>query len=108
MTSDTDPPLPRGDPERNVTGLPFRMGTEGLRALDLRLARAQGQIGGIRAMLKDGRECEIVVHQLVAVSRAVDKVGFLLLEAAMSQCLTDPRSTPADVKAVERLFLRIV
>lgn len=106
MTSETGP-VPRGDPDQDVTGAPLQLKDDDLKAIDLRLARAQGQLGGIRTMLQDRRDCKTLVHQLVAVSKAVDKVGFLLFDAAMSQCLTDRKATSADVKAVERLFLRL-
>ena len=35
-----------------------------------RIKRAQGQLGGVIRMLEEGRECEAVVTQLAAVSKA--------------------------------------
>ena len=35
-----------------------------------RLRRAQGQIGGILKMIDEGRDCEAIVTQVAAVSRA--------------------------------------
>ena len=40
----------------------------------IRLRRAQGQIGGILKMIEDGRDCQDVVTQLAAVSRALDQI----------------------------------
>jgi DNA-binding FrmR family transcriptional regulator len=40
-----------------------------------RIKRAQGQLAGVLRMLEEGRECEDVVTQLAAVSRALDKAG---------------------------------
>ena len=37
-----------------------------------RLRRAEGQIGGVIRMVEDGRPCEDIVHQLAAVSKAVN------------------------------------
>ena len=41
-----------------------------------RLRRAQGQLGGVLAMIDDGRECEDVVTQLAAVSKAIDRAAY--------------------------------
>ena len=40
-----------------------------------RLRRAQGQLAGVIAMIEDGRDCQDVVTQLAAVSRALDRAG---------------------------------
>ena len=52
-----------------------------------RLRRAQGQIGGVLKMLEDGRDCEAVVTQLAAVSRALDKAGFAIIASGLVQCI---------------------
>lgn len=75
--------------------------------LVLRLRRAQGQLGAVAAMLEDGRGCREVVTQLAAAKKAIDRVGFALFEGAMQQCLTDPESSPADQKAMQKLFLSL-
>ena len=41
-----------------------------------RLARIEGQVRGVQAMLRDGRECREIVAQLSAVGKALDQVGF--------------------------------
>ena len=38
-----------------------------------RLARAQGQLGGIIKMLEEGRECTDVLTQLAAANSAISK-----------------------------------
>ncbi|MGC0351803.1 DNA-binding FrmR family transcriptional regulator [Streptomyces sp. SAI-218] len=38
-----------------------------------RLRRAQGQISGVIKMIEEGRDCEDVVTQLAAASRALDR-----------------------------------
>ncbi|MGZ5410320.1 MAG: metal-sensitive transcriptional regulator, partial [Aeromicrobium sp.] len=54
-----------------------------------RLKRAQGQLGGVLRMLEEGRECEDVVTQLAAVSRALDRAGFAIVATGLQQCLTN-------------------
>ncbi len=75
-----------------------------------RLQRAQGQIGGIIRMLQDGRECEDIVTQLAAVSKAIDKAGFAVIATGLRQCITtspqDGQST-VDTKTLEKLFLSL-
>ncbi len=49
------------------------MAAEELKAVVNRLRRAQGQIAGVIKMVEEGRDCEDVVTQLAAASRALDK-----------------------------------
>ena len=72
-----------------------------------RLRRAQGQIGGILRMIEDGRECQDVVTQLAAVSKALDRAGFAVIAVGLRQCLADPEGQEMDVETMERLFLSL-
>ncbi|MER6113694.1 MULTISPECIES: metal-sensitive transcriptional regulator [Streptomyces] len=53
-----------------------------------RLRRAQGQIAGVIRMIEEGRDCEEVVTQLAAASRALDRAGFAIIATGLQQCLT--------------------
>ncbi|MBM7440259.1 DNA-binding FrmR family transcriptional regulator [Streptomyces sp. HB132] len=53
-----------------------------------RLRRAQGQISGVIRMIEEGRDCEEVVTQLAAASRALDRAGFAIIATGLQQCLT--------------------
>ena len=55
-----------------------------------RIKRAQGQLGGVLRMLEEGRDCEAVVTQLAAVSKALDKAGFAIVASGLQQCLVNP------------------
>lgn len=73
-----------------------------------RLKRAQGQIGGIVRMIEDGRDCQDIVTQLAAVSKALDRAGFAVIAVGLRQCITDPdNSDQLDVGAMEKLFLSL-
>lgn len=82
-----------------------------------RLKRAQGQIGAVVRMIEEGRDCEDVVTQLAAVSRALDRAGFAIIATGMKQCLTAPEAggdeagedvtEQLDVAKLERLFLSL-
>ena len=73
-----------------------------------RIKRAQGQLAGVLRMLEEGRECEEVVTQLAAVSRALDRAGFAIVASGLQECLTrcDGIDT-VDVKKMEKLFLSL-
>ena len=74
-----------------------------------RLRRAEGQIAGVIRMLEAGRDCEDVVTQLAAVSRALDKAGFSIVASGLRQCL-DPAnagSAEVDTAKLEKLFLSL-
>ncbi|PFG45078.1 DNA-binding FrmR family transcriptional regulator [Georgenia soli] len=73
-----------------------------------RLKRAQGQLAGVIRMLEDGRECEDVVTQLSAVSKALDRAGFAIIASGMRQCLTEPEGeSTLDVEKLQTLFLSL-
>ncbi|MFR0355673.1 metal-sensitive transcriptional regulator [Streptomyces sediminimaris] len=88
-----------------------------LKAVLNRLRRAQGQISGVIRMIEEGRDCEDVVTQLAAASRALDRAGFTIIATGLQQCVSDidsARATDADgedpqaVRArLEKLFLSL-
>lgn len=71
-----------------------------------RLKRAQGQIGGIIAMIQDGRDHQEILTQLAAVSKALDRAGFAVVATSLRQCLT-AEDSDRDVAALEKLFLAL-
>ena len=74
-----------------------------------RIRRAQGQLAGVVRMLEEGRDCEDVVTQLAAVSKALDRAGFAIVAAGMKECLAAGPAGAAglDVRRMERLFLSL-
>ena len=73
-----------------------------------RLRRAEGQLAGVIRMLEAGRDCEDVVTQLAAVSRALDKAGFAIIATGLEQCITagEDGGTPNRAR-LEKLFLSL-
>ena len=70
-----------------------------------RLRRAQGQLGGVLKMVEEGRDCQDVVTQLAAVSRALDRAGFAIIATGLKQCLLESDGADTiDTKTMERLF----
>lgn len=73
-----------------------------------RLRRAQGQIGGILKMIDDGRDCEDIVTQVAAVSRALDRAGFAIISTGLKQCLLENGGVDSlDSAKMEKLFLSL-
>jgi len=73
-----------------------------------RIKRARGQLDGVVRMLEEGRDCEDVVTQLAAVSKALDKAGFAIVASGLQQCLTAGAGIDGvDVKKMEKLFLSL-
>ncbi len=58
-----------------------------------RIKRAQGQLAGVLRLLEEGRDCEDVVTQLAAVSKALDRAGFAIVATGLQQCLTPTTAT---------------
>ncbi len=72
-----------------------------------RLRRAQGQLAGVIAMIESGRDCQDVVVQLAAVSRALDRAGFKIVAGGMRQCLTAGAEADMTQEQMEKLFLTL-
>ena len=80
---------------------------EAMGAVLNRLRRAQGQLGGVIAMIESGRDCADVVTQLAAVSKALDRAGFKIIASGMRQCLAAGDNTPMSQEHLEKLFLAL-
>ncbi|KAB1988808.1 MULTISPECIES: metal-sensitive transcriptional regulator [Streptomyces] len=85
-----------------------------LKAVLNRLRRAQGQISGVIRMIEEGRDCEDVVTQLAAASRALDRAGFAIIATGLQQCVADLDSgrqngedTDVMRARLEKLFLSL-
>ncbi|AVH98986.1 hypothetical protein GCM10010497_19330 [Streptomyces cinereoruber] len=85
-----------------------------LKAVLNRLRRAQGQIAGVVRMIEEGRDCEEVVTQLAAASRALDRAGFSIVATGLRRCLAEAadggrsREDRDEMRGrLERLFLSL-
>lgn len=75
-----------------------------------RLRRVQGQVAGIVSMIEDGRDCDDVMVQMAAVSRAIDRAGFKIISTELQSCLaaTENGQEPAmSMAKLEKLFLAL-
>jgi DNA-binding FrmR family transcriptional regulator len=58
-------------------------------------------------MIEAGRDCEDVVTQLAAVSRALDRAGFALIASGLQQCIAAGDEGVVDRAKLEKLFLSL-
>ena len=86
----------------------MRLDPDEMGAVVNRLRRAHGQLGGVLRMIEESRDCEAVVTQVAAVSRALDRAGFAIIATGLRQCLADSGGVETvDSRALEKLFLTL-
>ena len=77
-------------------------------AISKRIKRAQGQLGAVARMLDEGRNCDEIITQMSAVSKAVNTAAFTLLSASLKGCLVEGKSNTEEVSAqLQKLFLSL-
>lgn len=91
----TEPDVPQHDPEAK-------------RKVVNRLRRAHGQLAAVINAVEQDAHCRDVVQQLAAVSKALDRAGFLVISSALKECLNNPdaEGTPGQDE-LEKLFLSL-
>lgn len=73
-----------------------------------RLRRAHGQLAAVITAVESDAHCRDVVQQLSAVSKALDRAGFLVVSTALKECLTNPEGEgELDAGELEKLFLSL-
>lgn len=73
-----------------------------------RLRRAHGQLAAVIGAVEDDAHCRDVVQQLSAVSKALDRAGFLVISSALQECMTGPEEEAAETRdELEKLFLSL-
>jgi len=71
-----------------------------------RLARAQGQLGGIIKMLDEGRQCTDVLTQMAAAQSAINRAAFSLIASGIANCTKD-EAGEQDRAKLEKAFLAL-
>lgn len=55
-----------------------------------RLRTVKGHIAGIEKMVDEGKGCEDVLTQILAIKSSVHKIGLMVMESHALECLLDP------------------
>ncbi|WP_439117370.1 metal-sensitive transcriptional regulator [Nocardioides abyssi] len=100
-------PAPESGAEPAASAVPAVQAVD-MSAVVNRVKRAQGQLGGVLRMIEEGRDLEAVVHQLKAVSRALDRAGFALIAAELRQTVADGADVgEPELAKLEKFFLSL-
>ncbi|MBI2761303.1 MAG: metal-sensitive transcriptional regulator [Chloroflexi bacterium] len=77
------------------------MKTQSAEATLTRLRRIEGQVRGLQRMVTEGKECEDMLTQLMAVRSGLEQVSLLLLDVHIEQCVL--ADTNVDGEAMRNL-----
>jgi DNA-binding FrmR family transcriptional regulator len=81
---------------------------EQIDAISKRVKRAQGQLGAVARMLEEGRNCDEIVIQMSAVSKAINTAAFTLISASLKECIVEGKTDSEAVTAkLQKLFLSL-
>lgn len=69
-----------------------------------RLARVEGQVGGISRMVSDERYCIDVLTQINAARAALDRIALGLVDGHARNCLADERQPGKRDELVDELM----
>lgn len=93
---------------RPTDTLPNPRDEEAKRKVVNRLRRAHGQLAAVIGAVERDAHCREVVQQLAAVSKALDRAGFLVISSALQECQSNPDAEGvADQEELEKLFLSL-
>ena len=59
------------------------------KVLQNRLNRIVGQVNGVSKMISDDRFCADILIQIASIERAIQQVGYLVLEEHLKNCVSD-------------------
>ena len=79
------------------------MDTTARKKADVRLARIEGQVRGIRTMVESGRYCVDILLQLSAVISALKKVEDLVMENHLNTCVVDAFQSDDESQRSEKI-----
>jgi DNA-binding FrmR family transcriptional regulator len=81
---------------------------EQIDAISKRVKRAQGQLGAVARMLEEGRNCDEIVIQMSAVSKAINTAAFTLISASLKECIVEGKNnSDAVTEKLQKLFLSL-
>lgn len=60
----------------------------------MRLKRIEGQVRGLQRMVEEGVACPDILTQVAAVTAAIKKVGTVIVQSYMNECLEKNQREP--------------
>jgi DNA-binding FrmR family transcriptional regulator len=84
----------------------MKLAPEDMKAVVLRMKRAQGHLARVIRMIEEGSDCEAVLTQLAAVNKALSRSSFAIVATGLQQCLANADDNDeAELQKMEKLFL---
>jgi len=79
--------------------LPPEMTEQLERDIQARLKKIEGQVRGLQGMIKDSRDCDQVLNQVLAVQSALRSVSRLVLKSYLWKCCCEigPEPKPEEI-----------
>ena len=77
-----------------------------VQALIKRINRAQGQLGAVSRMLEEGKNCEEIIIQMSAASKAINTAAITLIASSLEQCIVEGKGAEKSEK-FQKLFLSL-
>lgn len=81
---------------------------ETIALIQRRLAKIEGQIRGLSRMVGSDRPCEEVFHQIQAVKAGISKVGAIILEHNVTECLEEDGASEEKLTRLRKLLVKIM
>ena len=85
----------------------MKLEADEVKAITLRLKKANGHLASVIRMLEEGAECEDALTQIAAVSKAINRGGYALVATGLQRCLVEGGPDSVDIKKMEKLFLAL-
>jgi CsoR family transcriptional regulator, copper-sensing transcriptional repressor len=82
------------------------LGPEAVRETVTRLRRVEGQVRGIQRMIEEDADCEQVLRQIAAATKALRRAGVSLAAVGLEHCVRE-ESEPPDSERFRRAFLEL-
>ncbi len=65
----------------------------------LRLKRIEGQLRGLQRMVEEGVPCPEIMTQIAAATSAMKRVGMVIVQSYMQECLEKTQKEPGAKRA---------
>jgi DNA-binding FrmR family transcriptional regulator len=81
---------------------------EEMKAIVARMKRAHGHLGSVIRMMEEGADCEAVLTQLAAVTKALSRGGYAIVATGLQHCLAEGEDLDgSNIRKMEKLFLAL-
>jgi CsoR family transcriptional regulator, copper-sensing transcriptional repressor len=80
---------------------------ENKEAILRRLARIEGQIRGLSRMVNSEVSCDEIAVQVQAVRSAINRVGFMILEKKLDECLLSGKTDEKKIESLHKLLVKL-